>query len=83
MYIFGSHRSYDENGDINSYISCYINSLEKAEHATSVRRIKRSLNQEHRFAISKSRKQLAEKREEGGEQEEHRQLQCILRFTQT
>ena len=82
MYIFGSHRSY-ENGDINSNISCYIDSLKKAEHATLVLRIERFLNQEHRFEISKSRKQLAEKREEGGEQEEHRQLQCILRFTQT
>ena len=81
MYIFGSHRSY-ENGDINSYISSYINSLKKAEHAILVLHIERFLNQEHRFAISKSPKQLAEKREEGGEEKEHGQLQCILRFTQ-
>ena len=38
MYLlakFGSHRSYG-NGDINSYMSSYMNTLEKAEPIASV-----------------------------------------------
>ena len=38
-------------------------------------------NQEYRFIIPKSRIRLAEKREE--EEDEHRQLRSVLRFTQT
>ena len=43
MYLlakFGSHRSYG-NGDIKSYFSSYMNTLEKAELSASVRQIER------------------------------------------
>ena len=39
-------------------------------------------NQKYRFKIPKSRTRLAEKRKEG-KGEEHRQLQSVMRFTQT
>ena len=45
-----SFESY-KNGDIYFHISSYINSLEKAQLAASVRYIERFLNQEYRFAI--------------------------------
>ena len=40
-------------------------------------------NQEYRLTIPNSQTRLAEKREEGEEEEQHRQLQSIMRFTQT
>ena len=49
MYLLaklGGHSSYG-NGDINSYISSYMDALEKAELSTSVRHIERFLNQEY------------------------------------
>ena len=52
---------------------------------TSIHQILRYfLNQEYRFTIPKSRKQLAETREEEEEKEkEQRHLQSVMRFTQT
>ena len=49
-----------------------MNNLDKAELAASVRHVQR-------FAIRKYETRLTEKREE----KEHRQLQSVLRFTQT
>ena len=82
MYLlvkFGSHRSYG-NGDMNSFISSYMNTLEKAELTTSDRHYERFPNQDYQFTIPKSQTRLVEKREE--EEEERRQLQRIMRFTQ-
>ena len=82
MYLlvkFGSHRSYG-NGDMNSFISSYMNTLEKAELTTSDCHYERFPNQDYQFTIPKSQTRLVEKREE--EEEERRQLQRIMRFTQ-
>ena len=57
---FGSYRSY-ENGDINSYISSYLNTLEKAELITSVI-LRYFQNQGYRFTVRKSRTRLVENR---------------------
>ena len=59
---FGSYRSY-ENGDINSYISSYLNTLEKAELITSVI-LRYFQNQGYRFTVRKSRTRLVEKPKE-------------------
>ena len=67
MYLLaklGGHSSYG-NGDINSYISSYMDALEKAELSTSVRHIERFLNQEYQFTVPKSWMRLSEKQAEG------------------
>ena len=84
MYLlvkFGSHRSYG-NGDMNSFISSYMNTLEKAELTSSDRHFERFPNQDYQFTIPKSQTRLVKKQEEEEEEEERRQLQRIMRFTQ-
>ena len=77
---FCDHRSY-RNEDINSFINSYMDTLEKAEHTClnppywEILKIRN-----YRFTVPKSRIRPAEKREE---EEEHRQLQNIMPFTQT
>ena len=58
--------------------------LEKAEVTASIRHIPIFLNQKCQFKIPKSQTRLTEKREEEGvEKGEHRQLQSVMRLTQT
>ena len=56
-----------------------MDTLEKAELTTSIRRI--TIFLKSGIPIYNSRIQLAKKRE--GKEEEHRQLQRVMRFTQT
>ena len=87
MYLlakFGDHRSY-RNGDINCYIKSYMDASymdvsKKAELTAPIHHIARTLKSEIPFTISKSQIRLVEKQEE---EEEHRQLLSIVRFTQT
>ena len=85
MYLtarFDDRRSY-RNGDISSYISSYINSyvdtLEKAELIASVWHIVRFLKSGILIYNSEVPDMTGRRRRE----EEHRQLQSVLRFTQT
>ena len=85
MYLlakFGGHRSY-RNGDINSYINSYMDTLEKNDLTVSIRHILQDFqNQEFQFTISKSQIRLARKRE-GKEEEEHKHNeQSTLHCTQ-
>ena len=73
MYLlakFDDRRSY-KNGDINSYIKSYKNTLQKAELTASIRHIAIFLKPENRFTIPTSR--IRE------EEEELRQLQSVMR----
>ena len=69
----GTHESY-RNEDIKFYIDSYINTLEKVELTASTTILRGFQNKEYRFTIPKF--QLAEK-------QGYRQLQSVLRFTQT
>ena len=60
-----------------------MNTLEKAELTSSDRHFERFPNQDYQFTIPKSQTRLVEKwEEEEVEEEELRQLQRIMRFTQ-
>ena len=79
MYLltkFGGHMSYG-NGDINFYIISYMETLEKAEFITSICGPARFLKSV--ISIDILRKTFAEKQQE----EEYKQLQSVLCFTQT
>ena len=83
MYLlakFSDHRSY-KNGDGNSYIKSYRDALQKAELTALIRHIARFLisgipiyNSE--FPYTAGRKTTTTRKE-------HRQLQSVLRVTQT
>ena len=78
---FGDHRSYI-NGDINSYISSYMETLEKAKPTASVRNIGRFLKSWIticNFKVPDTAGTKTRKRRK----EEHRQLQSVTHFTQT
>ena len=64
--------------EINSYINSYVNNSEKTELTDSICHIDKFSNQEYRFTMPKSRTRLAVKQEE---EEEHRQLKSVMRFT--
>ena len=57
-----------------------MDTLENAELTATIRHISRFFNQEYQFTILRSQTWQAEKQEE---EEEHRQLQSVLCFTQT
>ena len=80
MYLlakFGGHKSYG-SGDIDYYISYYMDTLEKVELTASISHIARFLKLEIPICNSEV---PAENREVG--EEEERQLQSIMRFAQT
>ena len=80
MYLpakFGGHKSYG-SGDIDYYISYYMDTLEKVELTASINHIAKFLKLEIPIWNSEV---PAENREEG--EEEERQLQSIIRFAQT
>ena len=83
MYLlakFGDNRSH-RNGNINSYISSYMDTLEKAALTASIRHIARFLKSEIPIYNSEIPLRLAEKQE--AKKKEHRQLLNVLSFTQT
>ena len=78
MYLlaeFVGDKSY-RNGDINSHINSYMDALDSQLRCAILQDFQ---NQEYRFTFPKSWVRLAEKTEE---EEEHRQLQYVLHFTQ-
>ena len=71
MYLlakFGGHKSY-QNGDINSYISSYMNTSEKAKLTASVHHIARYLKPRILIVLGMAGRKTT--------QEEHRQLQSV------
>ena len=82
---FGGHRSY-ENRDINSHINSYMNTYKKMnkQPRSTIWRDFQSL--EYWFTILKCKARLPEKQKEEQTQlekqeEEHRKLQSVMRFT--
>ena len=83
MYLlakFGDNRSH-RNGNINSYISSYRDTLEKAALTASIRHIVRFLKSEIPIYNSEIPLRLTEKQE--AKKKEHRHLLNVLSFTQT
>ena len=64
------------------YIYSSMNTFKKLKSPPQSSILRNVQNQKYRFKIPKSRTRLAEKRKEGKE-EEHKQLQSVMRFTQT
>ena len=58
-----------------------MDTLQKAQVIASTAILRDFQNHEYRFTVPKSRARLAEKPAEG--EQEHRQLQRVIRFTQT
>ena len=80
MYLlakFGDHKSY-RNGDVNSF-NFYMDTLEKAELTASIRCIGRFIKSGRPIYNSEVPDTAGKKQKE----EEHRQVQSVLRFTQT
>ena len=64
MYLLaksGGHESYG-NGDINSYINFYMNTLEAVEFNASICHLRDFQNQEFHFTILKFRTRQGEKK---------------------
>ena len=83
MYLlakFGDNRSH-RNGNINSYISSYMDTLENVALTASIRHIARFLKSEISIYNSEIPPRLAEKQE--AKKKEHRQLLNVLSFMQT
>ena len=80
MYLFAKSGGIGscKNEDINSYNNSFVDTFEKAELTASIRHAVRFLKLGIPFTIPKSRIRLVEKREE-----QHRQLQSVMRFTKT
>ena len=81
MYLlakFGDHRCH-RNGDINSYINSNIYTLENAQLTATIRHIARFLKSGIPIYNTVVQDTAGKKKQ----QEEHRQLQSVLRFTQT
>ena len=79
---FGGHKSY-RNEDIDCYISSYIDTLKKAKLTISIRHIARFFKSGILIHNSEIRDTAGRKTKREGGEEEHRQLQSIMRFTQT
>ena len=80
MYLlakFGDHKPY-RNGDVNSF-NFYMDTLEKAELTASIRCIGRFIKSGRPIYNSEVPDTAGKKQKE----EEHRQVQSVLRFTQT
>ena len=80
MYLlakFGDHKPY-RNGDVNSF-NFYMDTLEKAEPTASIRCIGRFIKSGRPIYNSEVPDTAGKKQKE----EEHRQVQSVLRFTQT
>ena len=78
---FSSHMSYGY-GDINPYISSDMNTLEKAQLTTLAHHIERFSKSRILIYNFKVWTRLAETRE-AGEDEQQRQLEWVMRVTQT